>query len=520
MTVSRAHEPSDPSPGYSSFALEEPDDRLDAGQLVADGRYRVVRALGHGGMAVVYEAEDVRAGRHVALKVVVRRLADRSDATARYHNEARLAAALGQHPHVVSPLAVGTLPELRGRLYLATELVRGRSLGALVLENPRGLPIERACRLGRDVARALVALHERGIVHRDVKPSNVMVEEHDGHERARLLDFGCAYATGRGDVTASADLTQAHERVGSPVYMAPEQALGLRPTPSFDLYALGATLYELLTGAPPYAGSSKAEIVERKCAPHDPPLPVARVRPDVPPRLAALVDGCLRREVSDRPESAAVVLRELEAVLGERGLGRAPVASRAGSTRGWWIGAAVVLVAAGVMVVFARPGDEPRRDDGSAVEGADTRPTTSATTLTTGQDPPAVAVHVPPMAMAASSAGDAGSAAADDPSTSGGATEDTGHTAPAPRPKPAPCPDVAAQAEDASRRRDWVRVLQLTKSSRCWTGSGARVALRVEALSELRLFEECVQVGSKSQDPSVQRLVKQCRKHLDEERTP
>ncbi len=300
-----------PSPGYSNFTHEH-EERLAAGRIIAEGRYRIIDELGHGGMAVVYEAEDLQRGEHVALKIVIDKHADRSDAPARYHNEARLAAALANHPNVVHPLEVGRLPELGDRLYLTTELVRGRSLGAVVLEQPRGMAIDRVCRIGRDLARALVALHAHGIVHRDLKPGNVMLEVHDGCERARLLDFGCAYATGDGGVEASADLTQPHERVGSPIYMAPEQALGVRPTPAFDLYAFGATCYELLTGAAPYAGSSKAEVVQRKCALDDPPRPVGRARAGVPPRLAALIDACLARDAAKRP-AATQLLEALEA---------------------------------------------------------------------------------------------------------------------------------------------------------------------------------------------------------------
>jgi serine/threonine protein kinase len=521
MTSPHAPSP-EPAAGYSSLAAPADDDRLAPGRRVAAGRYRVVRELGHGGMAIVYEAEDARTGQRVALKVVTRRLADRSDVGARYHNEARLAAALGHHPHVVRPLAVGVLPELHDRPYLVTELVRGRSLGAVVLEAPRGLPIERACRIGRDVARALVALHARGIVHRDVKPSNVMLEDHDGRERARLLDFGCAHATGDGDVAASADLTQAHERVGSPVYMAPEQALGLRPMPSFDLYALGATLYELLTGAPPYAGSSKAEIVERKCAPHDPPLPVSRVRDDVPPRLAALVDGCLRREPGDRPASAEVVLAELEQV--RRELGAVDVDASPPPARWRWFGAAALVVVGGVGTWWALSwgsGDEASTSpalgmdpdtereattsDAAPSGGASTEATPLATTATSATPSPD-----PPRGTTTSS-----DASSDDAP----APDDLPPKAQAPR-TPRPCPDVAAQAQAASRSRQWSRVLQLTKTARCWDDPDARVWLRVEALSELGLHEECVRAGARSDDPAVKRLVKQCNKHLDQERVP
>jgi len=507
MTHLRAPAFREASTGYSSFD-REPEERLVSGQLVAAGRYRVTRELGHGGMAVVYEVEDLRTGEAVALKLVVRRLADREDAVARYHNEARLAAALDRHPRVVHPLAMGRLPELDDRLYLVTELVRGHSLGAVVLEQPRGLAIDRVGRIGHDVAQALVALHARGIVHRDVKPGNVMLEQHEGRERARLLDFGCAYATGDGGVAASADLTQAHERVGSPVYMAPEQALGLRPVPSFDIYAFGAMLYELLTGAPPYGGSTKLEVVERKCAPDDPPLPVGSRREGIPPRLAALVDRCLARDAKRRPRAEAV-LGELGAVLRELGHGGEleAVADRATSKR--WITATMLAVLLGGGVWWAVSVDSKQQEVSAPGVGVESEPVPEpVATIETTPVPDVLHPSEPDVQPMPEPIPEV---VPDLPTPAAKAQP--------PRP-PAPCPDVAAKAQDASRSRDWSRVLQLTKSSRCWNDAGARVWLRIEALSELRLFDECVQVGSKSRDPSVKRLVKQCQKHLDEESTP
>jgi serine/threonine protein kinase len=518
--------PHEPSAGYSSFEPEQ-EERLTVGQLVAMGRYRVTRELGHGGMAVVYEVEDLRVGQAVALKVVVRKLADRADAEARYHNEARLAAALGRHPNVVHPHEVGRLPELHDRLYLATELVRGRSLGAVVLEEPRGLAMERACRIGRDVAQALVALHARSIVHRDVKPGNVMLEETGGRERARLLDFGCAYATGDGGVAASADLTQAHERVGSPLYMAPEQALGLRPTPSFDLYAFGATLYELLTGAPPYAGSSKAEVVRRKCATHDPPLPVARLRDGIPPRLAALVDRCLAREASDRPASAAVVLGEIEAVMLELGLGSEVACGSAGSTRWLVLVAVALLLFAGVTAVVALvvhehtegvvlpvaadvpPSSSSSDPDERAASPTETGSTSDRGGSDYGERPTSTT------ALPTSSTDDGAS------SSSGAFTSDDA-TQPTLRPKPPrwstpECERARAQATNDRVARRWQALLDtVTRDRKCWQDSEERLLLRLTALSGLRRHEECVRLGASSMNRQIQRITSQCRHELSE----
>ena len=297
--------------GYSSFDTDR-EERIELGRMVVHDRYRIVRLLGRGGVALVYEATDTRAGRNVALKVVTGKYADKSNTSDRYHNEARLAAAIGRHPNVVSPIEIGRIPEFHGRLYLATELVHGRCLGKVMLHHTRGLEILRVCKIGRDVARALYALHERGIVHRDIKPDNIMLELDDGSDEvAKLLDFGFAYALGKGkeDVQASPDLTQAHERPGTGIYMAPEQAIGLRPALAFDLYALGASLYEMLTGTAPYAGGSTIEVLQRKCALDDPPPAVERLRRGLPPQLASLVGQCLCREPGGRPTIKAALAK-------------------------------------------------------------------------------------------------------------------------------------------------------------------------------------------------------------------
>ncbi|MEX1366784.1 MAG: protein kinase [Nannocystaceae bacterium] len=536
---------------YSAFERDE-EARLAAGQVVASGSYRVREEIGRGGMAVVYEAEDLRSGELVALKVVTEKFSDKADTAERYRNEARLAAALSRHPNVVTPRQLGRLPEFHQRLFLVTDLVRGRSLGAVVLEHPRGMDVVRASVVARDLARAMLALHERGIVHRDIKPGNVLLESQGTREVAKLHDFGCAYALGTDEVSASADLTAAHERVGSPIYMAPEQAIGLRPTPAFDVYAFGATLYELLTGAAPYAGSTKAEVVQRKCAPDDPPRPVARARDDLPPRLAALVDACLAREGVDRPSSAAVVA-ELEAITAGLGVSADSVEDVAAVSMsepavlgepaadpdrraGPWLWVVAAVVVLGGIVAFVLLGDT----EGAAADGMvrSTPPGPSAPiavgALDVGDGVAAVVVG--------SSTGDAGEvevAGTEPGSSSSGVLEpaaagSTGDTEPAEpadsSPSPAPrakasvprwatpeCEAVRDQAVQDRVQRRWNAVLEaVTAQRKCWRGRDERLLLHVAALVGLGRHEDCARLASGSKDRQVQRMAKQCEHKLGE----
>ncbi|NEN77518.1 protein kinase domain-containing protein [Nocardioides zeae] len=262
--------------------LPEPGD-------VIDGRYELVRVLGRGGMAVVLEARDLLLERSVAVKV----LSDVDDderAHERFVAEARLLARL-HHPRLVTVLDAGTVD---GRPHIVMELVPGSDLAAVLREGP--LPPDRVARLGAEVAEALAHAHAAGIVHRDVKPGNVLVED-SGH--VRLADFGIARL---------AEATTRHTRtgtvIGSPVYLAPEQVAGETVTTATDLYSLGLLLLEALTGEPPFTGT-QVEVAMARLA-NGPTLP-----PTLPPGWAALLRDLTAREPAQRPAAAAAEARLL-----------------------------------------------------------------------------------------------------------------------------------------------------------------------------------------------------------------
>jgi eukaryotic-like serine/threonine-protein kinase len=263
-------------------------------QLLAE-RYEVEREVGSGGMACVYLARDTLLERRVALKVLDARHAGDPAYVERFRAEARAAARL-QHPNVVGVIDRG---EDGGREFIVYEYVEGESLKELVARDGPFTP-ERAARVGLDVARALAHAHEQGLVHRDVKPHNVLVGE-DG--RARVTDFGIARTLEGPDHTESGTI------LGTGSYVAPEQAQGERVGPPADVYSLGIVLYELLAGEPPFRGSSFVETAVRHV--NEAPPDVRERRPDVPPRLAELVGRCLGKNPAERPTAA-----ELAAELG------------------------------------------------------------------------------------------------------------------------------------------------------------------------------------------------------------
>jgi serine/threonine protein kinase len=303
VSKTNASEPT--GPHYSTLPVDS-EARLPAGVVVGDGRFEIVEQIGRGGMAIVYRARDHHAGDEIAFKVVTAQ-ADRANTEARYHNEARLGASLARHPHVVRPIAVGRLDGpvgFEGRMYLATELVAGVSLDDLMVQHRTGLERQRACAIALDVARALVGLHERGIVHRDIKPGNVVVTTEG---RARLLDFGLAYATGDGWEQKSPDLTEEGHAPGTPLYMSPEQAAHTRPSPAFDIYSFGVMLYELLSGNPPLDSMPLGALLGLKCDPSWQPFPIAKMCPDVPTHITDLVDRCLAYDPRERPSAQELV---------------------------------------------------------------------------------------------------------------------------------------------------------------------------------------------------------------------
>ena len=262
-----------------------------------DGRYRAEKRLGAGGMAEVWCAEDEVLGRRVALKLMGGRFAEDPEFRERFRREAQAAAGM-QHPNIVG---VYDRSEWDGTPYIAMELVDGKTLKELVTE--RGpLPPDVAVGLTEQVLRALGYAHRRGIVHRDVKPQNVIIDR-DG--QAKVADFGIARA---GDTS---EMTQAGAIVGTMQYLSPEQAEGHPVDRRADLYSVGIVLYELLTGRVPFDGEAPISIAIKQI--NERPVPPGQLQPGIPPALEAVVLRALEKDPARRYQSAEEFIAALEA---------------------------------------------------------------------------------------------------------------------------------------------------------------------------------------------------------------
>ncbi|MER3398637.1 MAG: serine/threonine-protein kinase [Chloroflexota bacterium] len=268
---------------------------------VIAGRYRLERRVGEGGMAEVYLAHDELLDRPVAVKVLRQALAQDRVLRERFVREAQAAARL-DHPHIVGVYDLG---EWGGRPFLVMEWVEGPTLASLIRE--RGpLPTPLACELGAQIASALAYAHARGLIHRDVKPHNILLKAEGGRWKAKLGDFGLA------KVLSATSLTLTQEVFGTPQYVAPEVVRGERVTPAADLYSLGVVLFEMLTGQTPFAGESPAEVAFKHLSASPPPP--SKFNPQVPPSLDRLVLQLLAKNPAERPQRAGEVVTTLEAI--------------------------------------------------------------------------------------------------------------------------------------------------------------------------------------------------------------
>src|SRR6187551_920336 len=268
-----------------------------------DGRYRIVRKLGSGGMANVYLAEDEDLGRRVAIKILNERYANDDLFIERFRREAKSAAALS-HPNIVSVYDRG---EAEGTYYIAMEVIEGRSLKELIMT--RGpLPIAQALAYTHEMLEALRFAHRHGIIHRDIKPHNILIGE-----RLKVTDFGIARA-------GASQMTEAGSIMGTAQYLSPEQARGAPVTASSDLYSVGIVLYEMLTGKVPFTGDSAIEIAMKHL--NEAPKPPSKIRPEIPEELDQVVLRALAKNPEDRYQTAEEFSEDLHRV--EAGLPLAP----------------------------------------------------------------------------------------------------------------------------------------------------------------------------------------------------
>jgi eukaryotic-like serine/threonine-protein kinase len=312
---------------------------IDRLRAALEGRYEIEREAGRGGMATVFRAADLRHDRAVAVKVLHPDLSAALGAE-RFLREVRITASIS-HPHVLPLLDSG---EAEGLLYYVMPFVEGESLRSR-LDREGPLPVRDAVSIAREVTEALGHAHARGIVHRDVKPENILLES--GH--ARVADFGIARAV---DEAGDQRLTAAGLSLGTPLYMSPEQAYGERQVDArSDLYAVGCILYEMLTGEPPFTGTTPQVIVARRIAQ---PVPSVRLsREAVPLELDAVIQRTLARTPGDRFQTAGDLVDALDAV-------RAASHSqgRAAPRRGLMVGVAALAFVALAGAYLMRAGGE------------------------------------------------------------------------------------------------------------------------------------------------------------------
>ena len=283
------------------------------------GSYEITGTLGEGGMGTVYRARDSVLMRPVAIKVLT---SVDPDAARRLLHEARAASALN-HPHIVTIYAV---EQHENTAFIVMEFVEGEPLSRAI--PPGGLPIDRALTFACDIAHALAAAHAQGIVHRDIKPGNVMVT---ADAQVKVLDFGIARRTVPAEsptqtVTVAGTISAPGQVVGTPGYLAPEQIMGEPAGPRSDVFALGAMIYQMLAGSAPFVGGSTMAVMNNTL--HRDPIALSSVRPDVPEDLVRIVSSCLDRDPAQRPATARELFDALDNVRRQRAQAANPARTR------------------------------------------------------------------------------------------------------------------------------------------------------------------------------------------------
>lgn len=538
---------------------------LVSGQVVA-GRYEIDRPLGAGGMGVVYLAHDRSLGseRRVALKILARRFVGRPVRERRFANEARFAGRLATHTNLATTLDAGRIED--GRPYIAMEYVDGPAINGLRVVTGRTLSPLEACRMARGIADALRVVHQAGLVHRDVTPTNVLMATVGGEWVPKLIDFSHSAAIDgpRLELGHPRRLTQPHETPGTPGYMSPEQIDNAYPAPSMDVFAFGVLLWELLAERFAFRQRDRAEyFAKQRETPQGPP-PLGEHRSGLPAGLYELIEDCTNVDATKRPRAAEIVER-LDSVIwaltrGERATderrasgsmkaaasvaltlssdpgsdlrsGLEEPSDRLRRSRVALVVLTMVLIAGALAWLLLRGDEQPNARDESlpVADGTETKAVASPAetriepvpgvrvddrpleVATTGTPEPEVEPSDPDAAHETKTDAKPGAASVSEPAPSA-------KTRPSSKPTPlardsAECTALRAAADAARERLDWNEVLSLTKQSRCWAAS-TRARLRVRALLDLGRFEQCVREYGKSRDPAVMSAANVCKESL------